>query len=61
MLTLANLTESTNVFYNAIGWVLFVMVAAKVLVPDRPAAVEALDQRGASRMAPSSRIAAAFR
>ena len=64
MFTLTNLTESSILYYNAIGWVLFVMLAAKVLVPDRPAAAGAsrtLDQRGASRIAPSSRMVAAFR
>ena len=63
MFTLTNLTESSILYYNAIGWVLFVMLAAKVLVPDRPAEAgrPLPDQRGASRMAPSSRMVAAFR
>ncbi len=63
MFTLTNLTESSIVLYNAIGWVLFVMLAAKVLLPDRPSAGAPLPQaqRGASRIAPSSRIVAAFR
>ncbi len=64
MFTLTNLTESSIVFYNAIGWVLFVMLAAKVMAPERPVAIRdgpPADQRGASRMAPSSRMVAAFR
>ena len=36
MFSLANLTESSIVFYNAIGWVLFVAVATKVLTPNHP-------------------------
>ncbi len=36
MFTLANLTESSILYYNAIGWVVFVMIATKVLTPDLP-------------------------
>ena len=35
MFTVANLTESSIVFYNDIGWVLFIIVAAKLMTPDR--------------------------
>lgn len=35
--TLTTLTESVAVAYNNIGWVLFVVVAVKLTLPDRPA------------------------
>ena len=34
MFTLSNLTESSIAFYNSIGWVLFVIFATKVMLPD---------------------------
>jgi exopolysaccharide production protein ExoQ len=55
MFTLNNLTESQLLAYNEIVWMLFVMVATRLAAPD------ALAHRGAIRMAPSSRMAAAFR
>ncbi len=36
--TLTTLTESVALAYNNIGWVLFVVVAVKLTLPDRPAA-----------------------
>ena len=51
MFTLNNLTESSILFYNSITWVLFAIVAAKLLTPDPVAAARTLRPRGTAAAA----------